>query len=165
MKSPALITVTAESGQAAANNIAGMWKRLQAPSRRRAVWIASEDVEEQLDRLVEAIGAGGIAVPCYQPAGTNGSLYPLLKGRPVIPVEQCPPLGTSGDLILADLAQYILIDGGIRPALSAEVRFNSDELVWRFVLRIDGRPTYSSPITPYNGSVTRSPFVALASRT
>jgi HK97 family phage major capsid protein len=86
------------------------------------------------------------------------------KGRPVIAVEQCPALGTVGDIILADLRHYIIIDGGINPAISADVRFLNDEIVWRFVLRVDGKSAFASPITPYAGSTTRSPFVALASR-
>jgi len=41
----------------------------------------------------------------------------------------------------------------------------TDELAFRFTFRVDGKPAYTSPITPYNGSSnTRSPFVALAAR-
>jgi hypothetical protein len=35
---------------------------------------------------------------------------------------------------------------------------------FRFMLRIDGQPTWKKPLTPYQGSVTKSPFVALATR-
>jgi hypothetical protein len=45
------------------------------------------------------------------------------------------------------------------------VRFLNDEMVWRFVWRVDGQSAFASPITPYAGSSTRSPFVALATRT
>jgi HK97 family phage major capsid protein len=132
-----------------------MWKRLPAPSRRRAVWLANEDADEQLDQL---------PLTMYAPNGTEQNPYPLLKGRPVVTAEQCPQLGTLGDIVLADLSQYILIDGGLTPMLSVHARFDSDQVIWRFVLRIDGKGNWSSPITPYNGGATRSPFVALAAR-
>ncbi len=119
-----------------------------------------EDAEEQFDTQLSGVALA----PWYQPAGTNGSPVPLLKGRPVYAVEQCSPLGTAGDIILADLDHYIVIDGGLRPALSADVLFDDDELVWRFVLRVDGRSAFASAITPYAGSTTRSPFITLGNR-
>jgi len=161
MNSTALITVAKETGQAAATvvseNIAKMWKRLPAPSRYEAFWLANEDVDEQLEKLGGNPGT-------YIPAGVNGNVFPLLKGRPVLTVEQCPVLGTSGDLVLADLSKYVIIDGGMNSALSLHVRFDTDQVLLRFVLRIDGRPGFTSPIAPYNGSLTRSPFVALSAR-
>lgn len=169
LNSSALITVPKETGQAAASileeNVTGMWKRLPAPSRRRAVWLVHENVEEQLAHLAQVFGTGVASVFTYLPAGVGGSEYARLNGRPIIAIEQAAALGTVGDIILADLSQYVIIDGGMTPALSADVRFLTDEVVWRFVLRIDGQSVYSSPITPYSGSTTRSPFVALASRT
>jgi hypothetical protein len=35
---------------------------------------------------------------------------------------------------------------------------------FRFTMRIDGKPGFASPITPYNGGATRSPFIALGAR-
>ena len=53
---PGTIQVAKDSGQASATisvgNIANMWSRLPAPCRKRAVWIANEDVESQLETLV-----------------------------------------------------------------------------------------------------------------
>jgi hypothetical protein len=49
-------------------------------------------------------------------------------------------------------------------AVSAHVQFISDQLVFRFTLRVDGMPGWASPVTAFNGSGQRSPFVALAAR-
>jgi HK97 family phage major capsid protein len=161
LNSPALITVAAETGQTPATvvraNVNKMWKRLPAPSRYNAVWLANEDMDEQLETLNGNPGT-------YIPAGVNGNKFPLLKGRPVITVEQCPVVGTVGDLVLADLDHYVIVDGGMKYAMSLHVRFDTDQALLRFVMRVDGRSGFSTPITPYNGGLTRSPFVALASR-
>ena len=170
LASPALITIAKETGQAAGTildeNVRNMWKRLPAPSRKRAVWFVNEDAEDKLENMMTVVGGGAspAANALYMPAGTGGNPFPLLKGRPVHVMEQCSALGTLGDIVLADPSHYIIIDGGITPALSVHVRFVNDEAVFRFVLRIDGLSAFASPITPYNGSSTRSPFVALAAR-
>jgi HK97 family phage major capsid protein len=106
--------------------------------------------------------------------GTGGELSPYakeymdkgtIKGRPVIPIEQCAALGTMGDIILADMGQYITIaKGGITPATSVHVRFLYDEQVFRFTYRVNGMPLWDSALTPYKGSATLSPYVALADR-
>ena len=68
-------------------------------------------------------------------------------------------------MILGDFSQYLLIDkGGINAASSIHVRFLYDESVFRFIYRVDGQPIWNKPITPYKGSNTLSPFVALAKR-
>ena len=109
---------------------------------------------------LDSFGFTGI----FQRAGSAGNAAPLLKGRPVIEVEQAPALGSFGDIVLADLSQYILVDGGFRAMLSADVRFLNDEAVFRFTMRVDGKPAWASPVASWNGSATRSPFVALAAR-
>jgi len=162
LNSPALITIAKETGQAPATvvreNVNKMWKRLPAPSRYNAVWLANEDMDEQLEVLGGNPGT-------YIPAGVNGNKFPLLKGRPVVTVEQCPVVGTAGDLILADLDHYVIVDGGMKSAMSLHVRFDTDQALLRFVMRVDGKPSISTPIAAYNGApLTRSPFIALGAR-
>jgi HK97 family phage major capsid protein len=173
LNSPALVTVPKQTGQAAATIVAGnidsMWARLPAPCRRRAVWIVNEDADAQLAALSVAVGAsGGSLSPdvaaMYAPAGAFGNETPLLKGRPVLVAEQASPLGTPGDIILADLSQYITAGGDPKTAMSIVPYFTSGQVVFRITWRQDGRPAWAKPITPANGSATRSPFVALAQR-
>ena len=160
---PGTIQVAKDNGQATgtitASNITNMWSRLPAPSRKRAVWIVNEDCEAQL----ETLGIPGVA-GAYFPAGADGNEFARIKGRPVIVAEQCPLVGTPGDIVLADLSQYLIVDGGLRAALSLDVEFLSFQGVFRFVLRVAGKPAWQTPITPYNGGATRSPFVTLAAR-
>ena len=83
----------------------------------------------------------------------------------MIPIEHASAVGTKGDIILADLSQYIYATkGGLRSAASMHVRFVEGETALRFVLRNDGKPWWSGPLTPAKGSNTVSPFVALETR-
>jgi len=168
MNAPALVTVGKEVGQAADTivfeNIVKMWTRLVASSRGNAVWYINQDVEPQLYSMSLAVGVGG--VPVYLPAsGLAGGMYSTLFGRPVIPIEQCDTIGDLGDIILADMSQYYLIDkGGVQAASSIHVKFIYDELAYRMTYRVDGQPSWKSTITPFKSSNTLSPFVTLEAR-
>ena len=88
-----------------------------------------------------------------------------LMGRPMIEIEQAATLGSAGDLSLVDLSQYLLIKkGGVQFAASIHVEFLSAQQAFRFILRINGIPLWSQPLTPFKGSNTRSPFITLAAR-
>ena len=169
MSAPALITVAEEIGQVTATvvyeNIEKMWSRMWAPSRKNAVWFINQDVEPQLFSLALKIGTAG--APVWLPAGgISGSPYSTLFGRPVVPVEYASTVGTAGDIMLADLSQYQLIDkGGVQSAMSIHVRFIYDESTFRFIYRVDGQPGWgTAPLTPFKGSNTLSPYVVLATR-
>ena len=167
----ALVSVDKEAAQAAdtimTENIVKMYSRLFASSRNSAVWLINQNVEPQLFTLHLDVGTGGI--PVYMPAGgLSGLPYGTLFGRPVLPIEQCQTLGDQGDIILADFANgYVLADkGGIKTDRSIHVKFDYDETVFRFVLRVDGQPVRASALTPYKGgaTATQSHFVALDDR-
>jgi HK97 family phage major capsid protein len=168
LNSGCLVSVDKETGQKAATivseNIFKMWSRLLPGSEVNAVWLVNKNTLPQLFQMSLAVGTGG--VPVYMPANAMaGQPYQSLMGRPVITVEQCPTLGTVGDIILADLGGYILAEkGGIQSDMSIHVQFIYDESVFRFVYRVDGQPVLASTITPYKGSSTQSFFVALQTR-
>lgn len=164
-----LVSVSAETGQAAttivAENVVKMWSRLWARSRQNAIWLYNQDIEPQLHTMVLNVGTGG--VPLYMPAGgLSGQPYATLYGRPCVAIEQASTLGTVGDIVLADMSQYLLADkGGMQSASSVHVRFLYDEMTYKFTYRVDGMPSWNSALTPYTGSGnTLSPFVALATR-
>lgn len=165
---PAIVTVATEAGQAAdtvvAENIAKMWSRMWAPSRKNAVWLINQDVEPQLDLL--SVPSGAFGMPVYMPpGGLSEAPYGRLKGRPVMISEHCETLGDAGDIVLADFSQYLLAKkGGIDMATSIHVAFVTDETAFRFVLRVDGEPIWNAPLTPAKGTNTLSPFVQLAAR-
>lgn len=164
----ATVSVAKEGGQAANtvvwNNIKKMYSRMWARSRQNAAWFINQDIESQLFSMSETVGTGG--VPVYLPAnGAAGSPFATLMGRPVVPIEYCPTLGTVGDIIFADLSQYVLIDkGSVQAAQSMHVRFLNDEMAFRFVMRVDGQPMWNSALTPFKGTATQSPFITLATR-
>ena len=173
LNSGAVLAIAKESGQATAtivtNNILKMWSQLWARSRANAVWFINQDIEPQLYTLAFTNPSGSVLYtnPMYTPPGMNGNNgpYGLLFGKPVIPIEQASTLGTQGDIMVADMTQYILAQrADVRADTSIHVAFLTGEQAFRFMLRLDGQPTWKKPLTPYQGSVLKSPFVTLAAR-
>jgi HK97 family phage major capsid protein len=170
MNSGAVLQVAkdaADSGPTVStNDVLAMWSRCWGRSRLNAAWLINQDVEPKLYPLT--LGSGTAVQLLYTPPGARGNeggQYGLLLGRPVVPVEYCATLGTPGDIILADLSQYVMIDKGAPQAASSiHVRFINDETTFRFVYRVDGQPTWKKPLTPKNGTNTYSPFITLATR-
>lgn len=148
------------------SNIAAMYSRMYAPCRSRAVWLINQDIEPELYNMAFDPNATS-KVPVYLPPnGLAGSPYGTLMGRPVVPVESCSTLGDQGDIIFADLTQYLSVTktGGVRSDVSIHLYFDYDVSAYRFIMRIAGMPWWGSAITPANGSATRSCFVTLDER-
>lgn len=172
LNSGAVITVTKDSGQAAGtitfSNLVKMLDRLPVRSRRNAVWVVADSGVETA--LYNISLPGGAGYPIYQPPGMNkatpgNALLGTLLGRPVVPVEYLPALGTVGDIALVDFSEYLMIDkGGIQSAESMHVRFIYDEMTFRMVYRVDGKPAWRQPVTTANGATTKSPFIVLQAR-
>lgn len=166
LNSPCLISVTKETGQDAATivkeNLDKMLSRMLPESRGRAVWLMHQDTMPQLLSLSQSVGTGGnsVMVMNIQNAPTF-----TIYGRPVIFTEKCQTLGTVGDIYFADFGYYTIGDRmALEMSSSPHVKFITDQMVWKFVQRVDGRPWLTSALTPRNGSTTISPFVALATR-
>ncbi len=163
LNSGAIVTVAKEASQTdtiTVENLIKMWNRLWSRSRANAVWYINQELEPYLYTL--KIGDKPVYIPA---GGLSEKPYGTLFGRPVVPIEQCSAAGEVGDIILADIGQYLLIDkGGVKSASSVHVRFLYDENVFRFIYRVDGKPIWTKPLTPYKGSATVSPFVTLAKR-
>jgi len=168
LNAPCLVSQAKEPGQTAAtivyNNLNKMYSRVWPISRGRGVWIYNAETEPELRKVYIPTGSGG--TPVWMPAGgISGVPYATIFGRPAYPIEQCAALGTVGDIIFGDFREYMLATkGGIQAATSIHIRFDYDETAFRFVFRADGQPSWSSALTPYKGSATVSPFVALATR-
>lgn len=168
LNSGCLASVSKETGQKAATitaeNVIKMYARMFPASLNNAAWFVNQNTLPQLFTMSLSVGTGG--APVFMPAGgLSGQPYNTILGRPVIPIEQAATLGTVGDIIFADLGGYLLAEkGGIESAMSIHVKFDYDESVFRFVMRVDGQPVRASALTPYKGSDTLSHFVALATR-
>lgn len=163
LNSGAIVKVEKEKDQTdtiTVENLIKMWNRLWARSRGNAVWYINQELEPYLYTL--KLGDKPVYIPA---GGLSEKPYGTLFGRPVIPLEQCNAAGEVGDIILADIGQYLLIDkGGVKAASSIHVRFLYDENVFRFIYRMDGKPIWNKPLSPYKGSASVSPFVTLAKR-
>ena len=166
LNSGALISVTKETGQAAATlvyeNLVKMWQRMSARHRANATWFINSEVEPELDNLALAVGTGALE-PRYVSYGVDGVMR--IKGRPVAVTEFNAALGTVGDIVLADMNSYLFWEKeAIERAASIHVAFLTDQTAFRFIYRCDGQTVMASAITPYKGSNTQSAFVALATR-
>lgn len=168
MNAACKVQVSKETGQAAATvlaeNLEKMYARMWPRSMNNAVWFINQEVWPQLFQLHHAVGTGG--VPVFVPGNSlNNAPFGTLLGRPIVPIEQCQALGTAGDVIFADLSQYLLVDKqSMASAMSVHVRFLYDETAFKFTYRVDGQPIWNAALTPYKGSATLSPIVVLATR-
>jgi HK97 family phage major capsid protein len=168
MNSPAKVIVPKQNGQASQTivkeNIDNMWARMWARSQKNAVWYINQDVLPQLMQMNQAVGTGGQLV-YLPPGGLSATPYSTLYGREVVWTEYSNTLGTEGDIVLADMSQYTLVDkNGVQAATSMHVAFLTDEMVFRITYRVDGKPMWSVPLSPFKGSNTKSPFISLATR-
>lgn len=169
------VSVAKETSQVAATivaeNVLKMWSRMPVSSRSRAVWLVHTDCEVQLAQMNIKIknvagseNVGGIAVGYALPSpltGPNATLF----GRPVVPVEACAALGTTGDIVLADLSKYITVTkGAVKADQSMHFFFDQNARAFRFVLRLGGQPWLSTAISRKNGTSTLSHFVKLDTR-
>ncbi len=162
---PCAISVSKETGQAAATivaaNVLNMFDRLVGDCRPNACWMVNPDCDPQLRNLALVVGTAG--APLYS-WNSEASPYPRLLGLPVIATEHNAALGTVGDIVLGDFSQYRIVDQAPKDAVSFDAAFTSDQIIFRMTLRVNGKPKYASAITPANSSVTRSPFITLATR-
>lgn len=167
LTSPALVTVLKEGGQVAGTvdpkNIQKIFARVPGRNLRNAKWYINQEVWPQLFAMNQA------NMPIFLP-GFNLANAPFgtLLGQPIVPnVEQLPGLTTKGDVLFADLTQYLLIKkGGLQADQSMHVRFLFDEMTYRFIQRINGAPAWKTTLTPYKATAATalSPFVVVETR-
>ena len=142
-------------------NLPSMMSRMYAGSFNNSVWIAHQSTIPQLLELSIAVGVSGSHVPVLQES--NGQFKILT--RPVIFTEKIEKLGNKGDIILADLSQYIIgIRKGMRVETTQHLYFTTDEMAVRLIERHDGQPLWNSYLILEDGSTTVSPFVTLDER-
>jgi len=169
LNSGGVVEVAIETGQGAATllpeNVEKMWNSMPSKNRLKAKWYINQDVESEFPKMAYPVGTA--AISAFVPPKDIGSKAPAgtLKGRPIVPIEQAQALGTVGDIIFADLSEYIIIEKGpMESAVSIHVRFINDETVFRFVYRIDGQPIWNAAVTAFKGGTDRSPYVVLGER-
>lgn len=166
LNSPALVTQAAEGGQAVdtvtVDNVLKMYSRMPGRLKAGAAWLIHSDVMTQLPKMV--IGQQPVWLP---PGGVANAPLSTLFGKPVLEIEQASAIGDVGDIIFANLMEYVTIrkaSEGLRADTSMHVRFLFDEMAFRWVYRVNGQPISRTAITPFKGASTQSAFVTLAAR-
>ena len=158
LNSPARIDYTRAGANAIAYaDVVGMYARLKMGGS--PVWIASQTTIPQLCTMTDnATGSNAIWVQNAAPG-----IPPTLLGIPVLFHDRSVALGTKGDLILADLSYYYILDGsGPYVAFSEHVAFTQNKTYIKIFWNVDGSPWLSAPL-PLEGSTanTVSPFIVL----
>jgi HK97 family phage major capsid protein len=168
LNAPCRKAVSRSAGASSANPIdtnliQQMWAAMFLGCRKHAAWFINQELEPYLNQLTLGVGTGGV-VTYLPPGGLSGAPYATLMGKPVLPLEFCSAPGTEGDIILADMSAMLSgTRGGMQSAVSIHTYFESAEQVFRFILRIDAKPWWLKPLTPYKGTVTKSCFVTASS--
>lgn len=170
LNSGSLVTVNAAAGQAADtvvfDNIVQMEARLYTNDMTGVCWLINQNILPSLMSMQFVTGATS-PVPAWLPAnGLAGQRFSTLMGKPVIPVQACPKLGDIGDIILADMKQYMTATKGqdIKVDISIHLHFDQDIQTYRFVFRVAGQPWWTNSITPQTASEALGSFVAIAAR-
>jgi HK97 family phage major capsid protein len=170
LNSTGTVSVAARAGQSAgtiiAGNIEDMYSRMRFGNAdlSKMRWFLNQDTFPQLNAMT--VGTGASAAPVFLPAGNLASApFGSLKGIPIMPTEFNSTCGTVGDICLANLDNYLTISkGGVQESSSIHVEFLREQVAFKFTMRIDGRPLFDQPTTPYKGTATQGDFITVATR-
>lgn len=170
LNSTGTVSVAARAGQSAGTIIAGNIEDMYARMRfgnadlSKMRWFLNQDTFPQLNAMT--VGTGASAAPVFLPAGNLASApFGSLKGIPIMPTEFNSTCGTVGDICLANLDNYLTISkGGVQESSSIHVEFLREQVAFKFTMRIDGRPLFDQPTTPYKGTATQGDFITVATR-
>lgn len=162
MQSSALVSVAKETSQVAATlvaaNVVKMFSRMLPQGIARAHWRINSDVIPQLELMT--VGDRPIWLP---PNGLAGAPGGFLLGRPIRMSEHCATLGTKGDIQFVDPKGYYGLkkSGGVKFGSSIHLYFDYGLQAFRWTVRFGGQPHLKAPVTPKNGTATKSNFVTL----
>ena len=166
LNSGACVTAAAVGGQAAGSfvveNAAAMEARL-APEchHNQTAWLIQPALYATL--VLQQYNSGSTSAPLIQ-WRTGGEKFNKMLGFDIIPCDACSEAGTRGDVILADLSQYLIAEKQVNKQISGHVRFIYDESCLKLTYRADGAPAWSAPCLPENSTTLVSPFVVLTTR-
>jgi HK97 family phage major capsid protein len=156
-----------------------MMSHLQIRSWDDACWIMHQSVIPQLIQMVDYSATTTGSTLQHQSAGGHFAwMTPygdgkvgaaamklpnaFLNGLPIYFTEKLPSLGTKGDVMLVDWSRYVI---GMRLDMQIDISphflFRNNQLAWRVIARLDGKPWLNNTITDANGWSV-SPFVVLS---
>lgn len=162
----ACVSVAKETSQVAATvvtaNVLKMYARIPPRLKLGVVWLIHPDVMTQLPQMT--IGQQPVWLA---PGGLTNEPNGRLLGKPVYEIEQAEALGTQGDIFCIVPREYLVIvkaNEGLQYDTSMHVKFETREMAFRWVYRINGQPIWKQSVTPFKGGANWSPFVTLDTR-
>jgi HK97 family phage prohead protease/HK97 family phage major capsid protein len=165
------IRISKEGGQSAnsvlTENIFNMIARVvpECWTNGDLVFWGHPSVIPEVSALTTTVGTGGSVNPLWH-WRQGGERHNKLCGLDFIISDRCSPLGTEGDIILADLRSVIITYKPAKKATSAHVgaHFLADEELFRLTMRMNIQNILSRPIAPAQGSDTLSTVITLETR-
>lgn len=168
LNSPAAIAYTRSgaTGDFEGQDAVGMLTRFYARSWKNGVWFVHQSVMDDVIRM--AVQPPDLTTSSSVHLISNLQSSPSglgILGMPVIICEQCSYGGTAGDVILADMTQYLYGNRrGITTEQSIHVQFVTGETAFKASVRADGQPWWNSTLAHYSNTAATaatSPFIVL----
>lgn len=131
------------------------------------IWLAHQSTIPQLGQISDGDQTSSFAfgrnIILELSGGATKKLPSELLGMPLFFTEKLPVLGTAGDLMLIDPGMYLIGDRmEMQIDVSQHYRFLNNQMVWRVVVRFDGRSWLNKYITLADGAHQVSPFLYLS---
>ena len=110
------------------------------------IWLMRKTTYNKLRQLRSAVYNGSTTVNTGDyliKQDITGKGFGTLLGYPIVITDKVSAYGSSGDVVLANLKGYAILDkrgGGISVATSTHTRFAYGETQMRFIKRVDGQP-------------------------
>lgn len=175
INAPCAVATTRQSGSTVQFlDVVGMFKSLHPASKGKGMtpgvtstaWLLSSSAMDQILELNYQVTIGMTTTPIAPPgwfeAGDGDQVGPSMLGLPAFVTDHQPALGTAGDVILADLSNYLIGDRMemLVERSAAGPTFISDTSDFRVKARVDGRYWIQSAETTEAGQQV-SPVVVL----
>lgn len=145
---------------------AAMMSRAHIKSWDTATWVMHQSVIPELIQMVDNSSSNRLVWVTPMGSQTEGPAAmkmpkAFLNGLPIYFTEKVPKLGTAGDVSLIDWSYYVVGNRmDIQIDVNSSVLFTSNQMMWRVILRCDGKPWLNNSITDAAGW-NLSPFVTL----
>jgi HK97 family phage major capsid protein len=173
INAPCQVTVTRNtSSKVLFPDIAAMFKALAPASKQYGLvpevtdvcWLLSASVMDWiLELYYNPSGTEVVSPSGWFTMGDGKNAGPSLLGLPALVTDHQPAVGTTGDIILADLRHYVIADRmamTIERSAESPGAFGSDTSNFRVKARLDGRYWIQSAFTTEAGQSV-SPVVVL----
>lgn len=156
LNAPALVSVSRGTASTITPaDVAKMYARFSG-NLSSAVWLTHPTALPQL--IAFSTGNAPVWMPDMR-EGVAGTLF----GLPVIVTEIAQPIGSTGDIVLADLQMYaVQLSRDIEITTSEHAYFAEDQTAYKVLTYADGQPRVADKAVYVGTTIEASPFVALS---